>query len=148
MEVGKETGPGVGQGCLKSQEYSPCCMSFHKTQYLELSSKVTRQLCLELLTWSREREKQCETAGEKLLEQGLPLPWAEKLDSFLVLRESTCNAGDLGSIPGLGRAPGGGKGYPLQDSGLENSMDWYSPWGHKESLCAPKSRARPGDWQS
>ena len=42
-------------------------MSFHKTQYLELSSKVTRQLCLELLTWSREREKQCETAGKSCL---------------------------------------------------------------------------------
>ena len=38
-------------------------------------------------------------------------------------RESTCNVGDLGSIPGLGRSSGGGKGYPLQDSGLENSMD-------------------------
>ena len=32
-------------------------------------------------------------------------------------------AGDLGSIPGLGRSPGGGKGYPLQYSDLENSMD-------------------------
>ena len=38
-------------------------------------------------------------------------------------KESTCNAGDLGSIPGLGRSPGEGKGYPLQYSGLENSMD-------------------------
>ena len=38
-------------------------------------------------------------------------------------KESTCNAGDLGSIPGLGIAPGEGKGYPLQYSGLENSMD-------------------------
>ena len=34
-----------------------------------------------------------------------------------------CNAGDLGSIPGLGRSTGEGKGYPLQYSGLENSMD-------------------------
>ena len=33
------------------------------------------------------------------------------------------NAGDLGLIPGLGRSPGEGKGYPLQYSGLENSMD-------------------------
>ena len=31
--------------------------------------------------------------------------------------------GDLGPIPGLGRSPGEGKGYPLQYSGLENSMD-------------------------
>ena len=38
-------------------------------------------------------------------------------------KESACNAGDLGSIPGLGRYPGEGKGYPLQYSGLENSMD-------------------------
>ena len=38
-------------------------------------------------------------------------------------KESTCNAGDLGLIPGLGRSPGGGKGYPLQHSGLENPMD-------------------------
>ena len=47
-------------------------------------------------------------------------------------KESACNAGDLSLIPGLGRSPGEGKGYPLQYSGLENSMD-YSPWGHKES---------------
>ena len=44
-----------------------------------------------------------------------PCDWAGK--------ESTCNAGDLGLIPRLGRSPGEGKGYPLQYSGLENSMD-------------------------
>ena len=38
-------------------------------------------------------------------------------------KESICNVGDLGSIPGLGRFPGEGKGYPFQYSGLENSMD-------------------------
>ena len=38
-------------------------------------------------------------------------------------KESTRNVGDLGSIPGLGRSPGEGKGYPLKYSGLENSMD-------------------------
>ena len=47
-------------------------------------------------------------------------------------KESACNAGDLGSIPGLGRSPGEGKDYPLQYSGLENSRD-YSPWDLKES---------------
>ena len=46
-------------------------------------------------------------------------------------KESTCNAGDLGSIPGLGRFPGEGTGYPFQYSGLENPMD--RPWGRKES---------------
>ena len=38
-------------------------------------------------------------------------------------KESACNAGDLGSIHGLGRSPGEGKGYLLQYSGLQNSMD-------------------------
>ena len=38
-------------------------------------------------------------------------------------KESACNVGDLDLIPGLGRSPGEGKGYPLQDSGLENSKD-------------------------
>ena len=41
--------------------------------------------------------------------------------------------GDLGLIPGLGGSPVEGKGYPLQYSGLENSMDCIVPWGHKES---------------
>ena len=39
-------------------------------------------------------------------------------------KESAHNAGDLGSIPGLGTSPGEGKGYPLQYSVLENSMDY------------------------
>ena len=38
-------------------------------------------------------------------------------------KESACNEGDVGSIPELGRSPGGGNGNPLQYSGLENSMD-------------------------
>ena len=44
-------------------------------------------------------------------------------------KEFACDVRDLGSIPGLGRSPGEGKGYPLQYSGLENSMDCR---GHKE----------------
>ena len=51
-------------------------------------------------------------------------------------KESACNAGDLGSIPGLGRTPGEGKGYPLQYSGLENSMNYI----------VPKSRTRFRDF--
>ena len=39
-------------------------------------------------------------------------------------KESTCNVGNLGLIPGLGKSLGKGKGYPLQYSGLENSMDY------------------------
>ena len=56
-------------------------------------------------------------------------------------KESLCNVRDLGSIPGLGRFPGGGHGNPLQYSCLENphgqrSMAGCSPWGHKESVMA------------
>ena len=52
--------------------------------------------------------------------------------------EFACNAGDLGSTPGLGRSPGGGHGNPLQYSCLENphghrSLVGYSRWGRKES---------------
>ena len=52
-------------------------------------------------------------------------------------KESSCNAGDLDSVPRLGRSPGGGHGNQLQYSCLENpygqrSLAGYSPWGHKE----------------
>ena len=46
-------------------------------------------------------------------------------------KKFTCSVRDLGLIPGLGRSPGEGNGYPLQYSGLENFMD--SPWGYKET---------------
>ena len=39
-------------------------------------------------------------------------------------KKSTCNVGDLDSIPGLGRSPGEGKSYSLQYSGLDNPMDY------------------------
>ena len=66
------------------------------------------------------------------------IPWTEKPGGLHCLptpvflgfpggsagKESACVMGDLGSIPGLGRSPGEGKGYPLQYSGLENSMDF------------------------
>ena len=53
-------------------------------------------------------------------------------------KESACNSGDLGSIPGSGRSPGGGHGNPLQTSCLENphgqrSLAGDSPWAHEES---------------
>ena len=38
-------------------------------------------------------------------------------------KESACSVGDLGLIPGFGRSPGEGNGYPLQDSGRDTSMD-------------------------
>ena len=53
----------------------------------------------------------------------LPTPEFLGFSCGSVGKESTCNAGDLGSIPGLGRPRGEGKGYPPPYSGLENSMD-------------------------
>ena len=47
-------------------------------------------------------------------------------------KESDCNMGDLGLIPGLGRSPGEGKGYPLQYSDPGEFHGLYGPWGHKE----------------
>ena len=49
-------------------------------------------------------------------------------------KESACNAGDLGVIPGLGRTPREGKGYPPQYSGLEKSMD-YKVHGVAKRRC-------------
>ena len=63
------------------------------------------------LGWEDPREKG-QTTHSSIL--GFPGGSADK--------ESTCNAGDLDSIPGLGRSPGERKGYPLQYSGLENSQ--------------------------
>ena len=54
---------------------------------------------------------------------GLPTPVFLGFPSGSAGKESTCNVGDLGFIPGLGRSPGGRNGYPLQYPGLENSMD-------------------------
>ena len=59
----------------------------------------------------------------------------------LVVKNPPAHAGEVraaGSIPGLGRSPGGGHGNPLQYSCLENlhgqrSLAGYSPWGRKES---------------
>ena len=61
-------------------------------------------------------------------------------------RESTCNAGDLGSIPGLGRSLGEGHDNPTQYSCLENpdgqrSLMGYSPWGHKQLDMTERLRA-------
>jgi len=55
-----------------------------------------------------------------------------------MIKKSPCNVGDLSSVPGLGRSPGGGHGKPLQYSCLENphgqrSLAGYNPWGHNKS---------------
>ena len=75
---------------------------------------------------------------EKAGRDRLPTPVFLGFPSGSVSKESACKSGDLGSIPGLERSPGGGHGNPLQYSCLENSHGQRSlagcnPWGHKES---------------
>ena len=60
------------------------------------------------------------------------------IGSLWLSKESAFNVGDLGSIPGLGRFPGGGRGNPIQFFCLENPhgqrcLVGYSPWGRKQS---------------
>ena len=81
---------------------------------------------LQFMGWQRAG---CDWATE--------LNWTEGVVGGSDGKESTCNVGDLGLIPGLERSPGGGQGNPLQYSCLENphgqrSLAGYSPWGHKE----------------
>ena len=62
------------------------------------------------------------------------------------VKVSACNAGDLGSIPGLGRSPGKGNGNPLQYSCLENPMDGGAWWATVHRVT--KSRTRLSDFTS
>ena len=55
-------------------------------------------------------------------------------------KESTCNAGDPGSIPGLGRSPGEGNGNPLQHSCLENPVDRGAWWAAAHGVTKSQSR--------
>ena len=81
---------------------------------------------------SAGKEPACNAGGSQFNSWVRKMPWRrDRLPTPVFLgfpggsagKESSCNAGDLGLIPGLGRSPGGGNGYPLQYSGLENSMD-------------------------
>ena len=72
--------------------------------------------------------------------QYFPVLWASLVAQLQCGSESACNAGDRGSIPGLGRSLGEGKGYPLQYSGLENSMDY--------THGVTKSQTQLSDFQS
>ena len=98
---------------------------FHRWSFREFHSP-TQQACAECLLvpgpfWVRRRlgGKHSKHINKKInnTKSEIGLPW------WLDGKESTCNAGDVGLIPGSGRSPGGGNGYPLQYSCLENSMD-------------------------
>jgi len=78
------------------------------------------------------KESTCNAGDPSSIPGFIKIPWGrDRLPTPVFLgfpcgsagKESACNVGDLGLIPGLGRSPGEGIGYPLQYSGLENSMD-------------------------
>ena len=94
-----------------------------------------RKLSPDEGTYTRDSQKELELRSSSWWSTTLNVHW-RYLPLFLVPciatgKESTCNVGDLGSIPGLGRYPGEENGYPLQYSGLK-FHGLYSPWGRKE----------------
>ena len=101
---------------------------FDKMCYVKI--KVSYRILLEELThWKRRQEEKGMTEDE-MVNWGFPCSSVGK--------ESSCSAGDPGSIPGLGRSPGEGNGDPLQYPCLEKShgqrsLVGCSPWGRKES---------------
>ena len=94
--------------------------------------QVLKPACLEPILCNKRNH--CTEKPELSNEEKPPLTATGGFPDSSVGKESACNGGDSGSVPGLGRSPGEGKGYPLQYSGLENSMD--SPWGCKKSDVA------------
>ena len=110
------------------------------TNTLENSLAFHQKVKHRVIIWSRNsissRENWKHMFTQKLIFIAALFIIAKKFSSDG--KESVCNAGDLGSIPVLGRSSGEGNGYPLQYSCLENphgqrSLAGYSPWGHKES---------------
>ena len=111
--LGKSTRVGCHfllQGIFLTQGSNPGLPLCRQTLY-RLSHQGRRprfNSCVRKIRWRRDR---------------LPTPVFLGFPRGSAGKESACNAGDLGSIPGLGRSPGKGEGYQLQYSGLENSMD-------------------------
>ena len=105
--------------------------------------------------WETRRTRRGSVCGWCRWRRGftVSLPVSPSLESFNSGgsdgKESVCNVGDLGSIPGSGTSPGEGIGYALQNSCLENSMDrgaWRAPvhgvaksWTMTERLMLPLS---------
>ena len=101
--------------------------------------------CLQVIYWASliaQLVKNPPAVQETLVQfLGRKIPWRRgRLPTPIFLgfpcgsggKKSACNAQDLGSIPGLGRSPGEGKGYRIQYSGPREFQGLHSPWGHKE----------------
>ena len=125
-----QIGKGVCQGCI----LSPCLFNLY-TEYIMQNSgldeaqvesrllgeiSITSDMQMTPSLWHKAKITE-EPPDES--ERGECKSWLKtQLNCGSAGKESACNAGDLGSIPDLGRFPGEGNSYPLQYSGLENSM--------------------------
>ena len=94
---------------------SPFCAPYRQSSLvaqlvknLPIMQETPVQFLVRKISWKRDR---------------LPTPVFLGFPGGSDHNESACNVEDLGSIPGMERSPGEGKGYPIQYSGLENSMD-------------------------
>ena len=88
---------------------------------------------LTVLSYPRLRRRHCITFNKHFsFGTYCVLDW--RFPHSSIGKESTCNAEDLSLIPVLGRSAGEGKGYPLQYSGLENSVDKESGMTERLSL--------------
>ena len=95
----------------------PCLLSFYTMVFPGLSVvSILTSLWLRIST----QLAKCQPCPHANFIHNL---WIWGLPQWLSGKESACNAGNAGSNPGLGRSPGGRKGYPLQYSGLKNSRD-------------------------
>ena len=92
----------------------------------ELLTSVSRFLKQWWVTLQVDRDN--DNDDRRRVVMGPPWLWTPGFPGGSDGQESACNAGDVGLIPGLGRPPGEGNGYPLQYSFLENSMDRGAWW--------------------
>ena len=93
---------------------------------------------INALIWGRERSRDQHLNTSV----GFGFPW------WSDGKESTCNVGDLGSSPGLGRSPGEGNGNPLQDSCLENPRDRGDWWATVHGAAKSQARLRANTFTS
>ena len=105
--------------CVLFVIFMPVC-------YLLLQSTIRASLIVQLVKNLPAMQETLFNSWVRKIHWGrnrLPAPVFLDFHCDSAGKESTCNAGDLNLIPVFGRSPGEGKGYPLQYSGLENSMD-------------------------
>ena len=114
--------------CWKNQSVS-FRLVFTSASYLQIQGKRMNGFCTHMCTWIHTHTHMHKHHNETFFRTGFACGFP--CDS--AGKESACSVGDLDLILGLGRFPGEGKGYPLQYSGLENSMDYTVAKSSKES---------------